>query len=381
MSVAGCASSNRAATAAVHTHTTTRALCRRRRNRWPPCRQTSVIWQWLNLNSKHYNVTGTVWQPDQYVGQANWWTVVTNPALTLDVFTSTGIYEGAGAVTKQGTTITSLATVYTVTEDPSNITIFTGKAFVDASYEADIVRAGNVTYTYGREARDTYNESLAGVLAPSSFTQFQKPVNPYWANGSLIFGVDAGPLPPVGSADTRVMPYSYRLCVTNDKSNQVPWPAPEGYNADDFEIVRRYATALGSPSIGDLVSELNYNGYPATDGRSMRYDLCESGGSAVSTDEPTAIYDDYIVGNRSVRAGEEPAGLRAAGRRAWKLEAAAPAPAHQRAAASAGCSTGTAPLIASTSPSPSPPLLSSPPCRRRGAREVLGGGHDVHAGQ
>lgn len=266
--------------------------------------ETSVIKQWLSLNSKYYGVDGIVWQPDQYVAQANWWRVIQEwplGTLDLDVYTSTGLFEGAGAVEKDGTTITSITTVSTITEDPTNTSTWQASAFVDASYEADIVMASGVSYTYGRESRAQYNESLAGILGPTSFAQFQHAVNPYWPNGTLLFGVDAGPLPPVGSADTRVMPMSYRLCVTNDKNNQVPWPQPDNYNPDDFEILRRYATSLGSPSVGDLVSELNYNGYPSNANRSMRYDLCESGGSAVSTDEPTSIYGDYILGNRTER--------------------------------------------------------------------------------
>jgi hypothetical protein len=137
--------------------------------------------------------------------------------------------------------------------------------------------------------------------------QFQNPVDPYWPNGTLLFGVEDGPLPNKGDADDRVMPCSYRLCVTTDTENQVPWPSPPNYNEGDFELLIRYANSLsttgqGSPSVQDFIAMYDYNGYPSNSERSMRYDLCEVGSSAVSSDEPTPAYDAYIVGNRTVRA-------------------------------------------------------------------------------
>lgn len=274
----------------------------------------SVIHTWLHMNDAHYNTSSTVWQPDQYIGQANWDTLVADPRYNLTVWRSTGLAEGPPGVGVQmdGSTITSITTVYTVTEDPTNTTVWNAKVFVDASYEGDIVVAtSRVSYTYGREAKDTYNESLAGVQDHTTFSQFSGPVDPYWPNGTLIFGVDsAASMPPVGSGDDRVMPYSYRLCVINAASDRVPWPQPDNYNAGDFEVLGRYVKSLSKtypngtvvgPAFDDLVGCLNYNGYPADSNRPMRYDLCESGGSAVSTDEPSAIYTDYIVGNRTVR--------------------------------------------------------------------------------
>lgn len=42
----------------------------------------------------------------------------------------------------------------------------TCSAFVDASYEGDLLAAAGVTYTWGREGNATYNESFAGGYAP-----------------------------------------------------------------------------------------------------------------------------------------------------------------------------------------------------------------------
>lgn len=91
-------------------------------------------------------------------------------------------------------------------------------------------------------------------------------------------------------------------------ADRVPFPPPAGYNASDFEVLIRYAQSLADASHPDgvpfqsLVATYDYNGYPAGAGRPMRYDLCEVGTSAVSTDEPTALYGSYIVGDRAARA-------------------------------------------------------------------------------
>jgi len=70
------------------------------------------------------------------------------------------------------------------------------------------------------------------------------PVNPFWPNGSLVPGVEAD-APPAGSADDRVMPSSYRACVTNDPANRAPWPRPPAYDAAQFELLVRLAQVCG----------------------------------------------------------------------------------------------------------------------------------------
>jgi hypothetical protein len=267
----------------------------------------SAAGRWLQLNAQYYKSNNTVYQPDEIVGYESWAQILYSKQRTLDVFLNTGIFEGKGSVTMVGTKLSELYTVNTINNDSKNITKWTALVFIDASYEADIVVAANISKTYGRESSAEYNESLAGVLPVGKFAQFQHPINPYYDNGSLLYGIDKNPLPPVGSADNRVMPYSYRLCVTNDSNNYIPWPKPPQYNPSDFELLRRYANSLlvdhphGAP-ITSFVGTLEYKGYPATQKRSMRFDLCESGGSAVSTDEPWSIYDKYITGNRQMRS-------------------------------------------------------------------------------
>ena len=127
----------------------------------------------------------------------------------------------------------------------------TATAFIDASYDGDIMTAvGDVAYTWGRESTATYNESLAGARAPGwAGVSGPQHVDALRADGSLLKYVqNISELPPPGAADDALMAFQHRLCVTNNASNRVDWPRPAGYDAADFELLQRAALAQGNHS-------------------------------------------------------------------------------------------------------------------------------------
>lgn len=65
--------------------------------------------------------------------------------------------ETPGAVSKENGEIKSISL--------SNGQTISGKLLVEAGYEGDLVAAAGISWTLGREASSTYNESLAGVRA------------------------------------------------------------------------------------------------------------------------------------------------------------------------------------------------------------------------
>lgn len=113
---------------------------------------------------------------------------------------------------------------------------FAAKVFIDATYEGDLMAKAGVSWTIGREGRKEYNESLAGKQYPKA--------------KMAISGVDASgrPLPLITTTDAgaeeegdkNVMVYSFRLCLTKDPANRVPFPKPANYDPARFEVVRRY---------------------------------------------------------------------------------------------------------------------------------------------
>jgi len=215
----------------------------------------------------------------------------------------------------KGTTIVSITTEpVDLDRSPAAVgppSTWTAQVFVDASYDGDLAVQSGVSYTYGRESNETYGESLAGVQPFNHFQNFLTPVDPFGANGSVLPYIESGPLPPVGSADTKLMPFSYRSCLTKNVSDSLPFPEPPGYNASDFELLSRYVASFSSPpSISDLVGIYNYGGpvaYPASSSRAMKYDMCEGGHgtsgqvSPMTTDQPD-INDGYVTANRTGRA-------------------------------------------------------------------------------
>lgn len=120
---------------------------------------------------------------------------------------------------------------------------FTGKIFLDTTYEGDLLDAAGVSYTVGREGNDQYGETLNGVeTSKAVYHQFTGHVDPYIEEGNpesgVISGVNLNPGTENGP-DRKVQAYCYRLCMTKVPENRVPFEKPEGYDEADFEILFR----------------------------------------------------------------------------------------------------------------------------------------------
>ncbi len=106
---------------------------------------------------------------------------------------------------------------------------FHGKAFIDATYEGDLMAAAGVSYTVGREANAKYGESLNGVQTKNSHShRFVVAVDPYVTPGDpksgLVWGVHGKGAGTDGEADKRVQAYCYRMCMSNVPAEQRPLP-------------------------------------------------------------------------------------------------------------------------------------------------------------
>lgn len=91
---------------------------------------------------------------------------------------------------------------------------YTGKIFIDATYEGDLGAAAKVPFRIGREGKDEFNEPGAGR------------VYKYWGGpegtGSTF------------QTDNAVQSYNYRLCLTNNPTNRVEIKKPANYNREEF---------------------------------------------------------------------------------------------------------------------------------------------------
>jgi hypothetical protein len=129
-----------------------------------------------------------------------------------------------------------------------------GKVFIDTGYEGDLMAKAGVSYTYGREGRRDYNEFWAG-RQPITFTshQIDTRLNPFNNDKEkkLLPLINPQPMVEVGEADKGIQSYCFRLIATNKPENMVPWPKPENYRPEVYELARRYYQQ--KPNAGPLI--------------------------------------------------------------------------------------------------------------------------------
>ena len=118
--------------------------------------------------------------------------------------------------------------------------IWRGKVFADATYEGDLMAAAGVSYTWGREGVSQYGESLAGVRAETPGHQFEFKLSAYGPDGKLLPEISAHPSASAGSADREVQSYNFRLVLTRDEHNRVPYPKPPNYDPHKYQLLANY---------------------------------------------------------------------------------------------------------------------------------------------
>ncbi|MBQ99884.1 MAG: hypothetical protein CMO60_03380 [Verrucomicrobiales bacterium] len=119
-----------------------------------------------------------------------------------------------------------------------NAITVSAKVFIDCSYEGDVLGMSGASYTWGRESREHYGESLAGVrpsLWLHDIDPYVEPGNP--ESGVLPFVQDRK-IGPLGSADDLTMGYCFRY-EFDGSGKGIPVPEPTNYDPTEFEIYRR----------------------------------------------------------------------------------------------------------------------------------------------
>jgi hypothetical protein len=125
---------------------------------------------------------------------------------------------------------------------------FTGKVFIDATYEGDLMAMAGVRYHVGREANSVYGETLNGVqVGRDIHHQFEWKVDPYVKTGDassgLLPGIEGEVPGPDGSGDHKVQAYNFRMCTTDAVENRRDWEKPEGYDERLYELALRNVEA------------------------------------------------------------------------------------------------------------------------------------------
>ncbi|MFW5877491.1 MAG: FAD-dependent oxidoreductase [bacterium] len=168
---------------------------------------------------------------------------------------------------------------------------YSGKVFIDATYEGDLMAAAGVSYHVGREGNDVYGETWNGVQTGvyhhrHHFMVLDEPVDPYWIPGDPDSGLlpRISPDPPgeKGAGDHRVQAYCFRMCMTDHPGNRVPFPRPENYDSTQYELLVRIFDAGWNEwfhkfdAIPNKKTDTNNHGPFSSDNIGMNYDYPEA---------------------------------------------------------------------------------------------------------
>lgn len=186
-------------------------------------------------------------------------------------------------VRKNGARIVSIRTLSRKT--------FTGRIFIDATYEGDLMAAAGVRYHIGREPKSAYGEEWAGIQTGvlhhrHHFGVLPQGISPYVIPGDPQSGVlpriSAAPPGEYGAGDNKVQAYCFRMCLTDHPGNRVPFPKPEGYDAGQYELLLRIFNAGWRETfqkfdrIPNQKTDTNNHGPFSTDNIGMNYDYPEA---------------------------------------------------------------------------------------------------------
>ncbi|KAM0485554.1 hypothetical protein ACHAPX_001542 [Trichoderma viride] len=203
--------------------------------------------------------------------------------LSITIFRNETLDASADSVTLKNKRIGSIKTL--------SGHVYDALMFIDASYEGDFMAAAGVPYTIGRESEADFGESLAGVqITPDNSYQGMSPyVTEGDSTSGLIQGIDrvlttteAQQLN--GTADElRLQAFNYRISLTQQSDNLVPFSQPEGYDEDSYEILFRYIAAgdatapfFTSQFMPNEKTDSNSNGQVSTDFLGGNYDTVKN---------------------------------------------------------------------------------------------------------
>ncbi|MBI5385183.1 MAG: FAD-dependent oxidoreductase [Verrucomicrobia bacterium] len=191
--------------------------------------------------------------------------------------------DRAKGVKKEGARITAITMLSGQT--------YAGKMFIDATYEGDLLAAAGVDYHVGREANSVYGEQWNGVQTGvlhhrHHFGVLKQKISPYVVPGNSTSGVlpRISPAPPgdYGQGDKKVQAYCYRYCVTDHPDNRIPFPKPDGYDPQQYELLLRVYAAGWRETfdkfdpIPNRKTDCNNHGPFSTDNIGMNYDYPEA---------------------------------------------------------------------------------------------------------
>lgn len=192
---------------------------------------------------------------------------------------------------------------------------FTGKVFIDATYEGDLMAAAGITFHVGREANSAYGEEWNGIQVGVLHHRhhMMTDIDPYVTAGDPASGV----LPRIstedpgikGEGDHRLQAYCFRMCLSNHPDNRIPFPKPDNYDPNQYELLARIFASGWRETfdkfdpIPNRKTDTNNHGPFSTDNIGMNYDYPEA--SYERRKEIIKEHEDYQKGLMYFLANDE----------------------------------------------------------------------------
>tara|TARA_R110000765_G_scaffold48050_1_gene98526 strand:+ start:1 stop:1620 length:1620 start_codon:yes stop_codon:yes gene_type:complete len=164
---------------------------------------------------------------------------------------------------------------------------YSGKMFLDTTYEGDLMAAAGVSYHVGREGKEVYGEEWNGVQTGVLHHKhwFASDISPYVVPGDPSSGL----LPRVSgedpgekySGDVKIQAYCFRMCMTNHPENRIPFPKPDDYDPLNYELLARvFETGRKDwfekfDAVPNHKTDTNNHGPLSSDNIGMNYDYPE----------------------------------------------------------------------------------------------------------
>lgn len=195
------------------------------------------------------------------------------------------VHRGEWLDRKRGV-FTELGNIKTITTLSGGV--YSGKVFIDATYEGDLMAASGVSYHVGREANSVYGESWNGVQTGVLHHDhwFKRDVSPFVEEGNpasgLLPGVSADDPGNYGDRDSKIQAYCFRMCLSNHPDNRVKFSKPKDYDPAEYELfLRAWGEGMDDffskyDSIPNCKTDTNNHGPVSTDYIGMNWDYPEA---------------------------------------------------------------------------------------------------------
>ncbi|WP_332914480.1 FAD-dependent oxidoreductase [Algoriphagus boritolerans] len=183
---------------------------------------------------------------------------------------------------------------------------YRGKVFIDATYEGDLMASVGVSYHVGREANSVYGETWNGVQVGvyQHRHYFRDSISAYKIPGDPSSGL----LPEIsselpgknGDGDSKLQAYNFRMALSRNPDNRVPFAKPDNYDPARYELLARVYAAGWKETfekydpIPNLKTDTNNHGPFSTDYIGKNYDYPEA--SYERRKEIIKEHEDYQKG-------------------------------------------------------------------------------------